>query len=113
MRLAQALNRPLTSAIGKIVLGEVIRHPHLAHIINEIEPGRALNVLATCLALQMELGRLRRVDPHIAARLLVGPFVSYFVSRDVLDQPEARAIAAQSIAAEAIAHFLRSMQPDQ
>lgn len=111
-RLAQAIDQPLTVAIGKIVMGEVLRHPQLARVINEIGPGRASNALAAYLARQMELGRLRRADPQIAARLLIGPMMAYFFSREVLNQPEARAIPAQTMAAETVAHFLRSMAPE-
>ncbi|ACL25597.1 TetR/AcrR family transcriptional regulator [Chloroflexus aggregans] len=112
-RLAQAIDQPLTVAIGKIVIGEVLRHPQLARVINEIGPGRAMNALAAYLARQMELGRLRRTDPQIAARLLIGPILTYFFSREVLDQPEAHAIAAHAMVAEAIAHFLRSMMVEE
>ncbi len=111
-RLAQALDQPLTVAIGKIVISEVLRHPELAKVINEIGPGRALNALAAYLERQMELGRLRRTDPQVAARMLIGPIIGYLLARNVLNQPEARAIAATDLVAETIALFLRGMMPD-
>ncbi|WP_298816959.1 TetR/AcrR family transcriptional regulator [Chloroflexus sp.] len=111
-RLAQAIDQPITIAIGKIVIGEVLRHPQLTQMINEIGPGRAINAMAAYLARQMELGRLRRTDPNVAARLLVGPIIAYLLSRNVLNQPEAQAIAAPDMVTEAITLFLRGMRPE-
>ncbi|WP_322821372.1 TetR/AcrR family transcriptional regulator [Chloroflexus sp.] len=111
-RLAYLINQPLTIAIGKIIIGEVLRHPQLAQVINEIGPGRAMNLLAAYLERQMALGRLRRTDPQIAVRLLIGPLYAYFLSRYVLNQPEAHAISPHAMATEAVDLFLRAMQPE-
>lgn len=111
-RVTSVLQSPLTVALMKVVLSEAIRNRRVAQIVNEVGPGRALKLIAAYLERQMDAGRLRRMDPHIAARILAGPLLAYTVTRYILEQPEALAIDAEAMARATAESFLRSMAPD-
>lgn len=52
-------------------------NPQVAQLVNEVGPGYALHLLSAYLERQMEAGRLRCMNPHIAARLLIGPLIAH------------------------------------
>ncbi|NJN15386.1 MAG: TetR/AcrR family transcriptional regulator [Oscillochloris sp.] len=106
-----AVNQRPTITIMKVVMAEALRNHRIAHMVSELGPGRALRLIAKYLERQMDLGRLRRTDPHIAARILIGPFAAYLMTREIFDQPEARAIQESEMARESITIFLRGMAP--
>lgn len=110
--LAKALSLDVTVALMKIVLPEAIRNPRVAQMVNEIGPGRAITVLTRYLDHQMELGRLRHMNPHIAARLFVGPIIAYMITRFVFDQEDAKAISAAEMITTTIDVFLHQLAPD-
>jgi hypothetical protein len=60
----------------------------------------------------MELERLRRMNPHIAAHLLVGPIIAYIITRFVFDQEDAKAINIAEMISATIDGFLRQLAPD-
>jgi len=98
-----------TIAIAKIVIAESMRNPRVARMVSEVGPGRGLRLLASYLERQMAAGRLRRVDPHAAARLLVGPIIAYMITRHVFEQPEALALEPEVMARTAVDTFLHGM----
>lgn len=108
--IARVLYSDLTVALMKVLLTESIRNRRVAQIVNDVGPGRALKLLATYLERQMDAGRVRRMDPHIAARLLIGPLLAFTVTRFVFNQPEALAINPEDMARETVESFLRSMR---
>lgn len=101
-----------TLAIVKLVIGESVRNPRVARMVSEIGPGRGLKLLTVYLKRQMELGTLRRMDPEIAARMLIGPVIAYLLTRYIFEQPEAKAIAPQAMAEAIVDTFLRGMAPE-
>lgn len=60
----------------------------------------------------MELWRLQRMNPHIAACLLVGPIIAYSITRFVFEQEDAKAINAAEMISATIDGFLRQLAPD-
>jgi TetR/AcrR family transcriptional regulator, mexJK operon transcriptional repressor len=98
-------------ALMRLIMGEAIRRPQVARIVNEIGPSRALRFLADYLQQQMEAGALRRVDAALAARCFMGPLILFFLTREVLQQPEALSMDAESVLATNLDVFLRGMEP--
>lgn len=109
--ITQVLQADLTVALMKIVIAEAIRNRRVAQLVNEIGPGRALRLLAGYLERQMDAGRVRRMDPHVAARLLIGPIIAYVITRFIFEQPEAQAIEPEVMVRETVSSFLKHMAP--
>ncbi len=111
LRLADTLSDETTLAIMRIMFIEALRSPQVAKIVNAIGPGRTLNLLADYLEQQMAAGRLRPMNPQIAARLFAGPLIAYMLSCYIFEQPEARAIPPAEMARATAEAFLRQMAP--
>lgn len=101
-----------TIPLAKVIIAESIRNPRVASMVNEVGPGRALNMLATYLEQQMDAGRLRRENPHVAARLLVGPAIGYMLSRYIFDQSEMRDVSSELMGEAIVETFLQGMRPE-
>ncbi len=111
-KLLGALRQWPTIAITRVVFAESMRNQRVARMVSDIGPGRGLNILATYIERQMDAGRLRRMNPHIAARLLVGPIVAYALTGSIFEQPEILSVAPEEMARATIEHFLRAMAPE-
>jgi AcrR family transcriptional regulator len=109
----RTVTTPGTVALFKVMFGEALRKPAVAAIVNSIGPGPALAFLTRYLAHQMELGRLRRVDASAAARAFAGPLLAYLVTRDVFAQPDALALAADTMVSTSIEIFLAGLEVPQ
>ncbi len=103
------------AAIGlfKIILGESIRRPMIADMINSIGPGRGFAFLRHYLEQQMEAGVLRRMDSGAAARCFLGPLLAFVLTREVFPQPDSKTLSAETMVAAAVDIFLQGMQPSQ
>jgi AcrR family transcriptional regulator len=104
-------NRAAVSVI-KLVLGESVRRPAVADMFARIGPGRGFAILTAYLSAQMEQGNLRRMDPGLAARCFVGPFIAYIMTREVFIMPDAKDLSPEVMAETAVALYLRGMQPE-
>lgn len=112
-RILRAYMQQPAMAIIRVVIGEAVRNQRVAQMVNEIGPGRGLRMLALYLERQMDAGRLRRMDPQIAARSFVGPLLAYVLTRELFRQPESLAIAPELMARSAAEIFLRGMAVEQ
>ena len=95
----------------KIMFVEAIRSPRVAQTINTIGPGRTLGILATYMEQQMATGRLRPMNPQIAARIFAGPLIAYMLTRYIFEQPEAQTPPPAEMANATVEAFLRQMKP--
>lgn len=109
--LLRAGENPQTVALMKLMLGESLRRPEVAQMLNTVVPGRGFTFLRAYLERQMEAGTLRRMDPGIAARTFIGPFVIYLLSRQVFTQPDSATLTPEEMVAGAVDTFLRGMAP--
>jgi len=111
-RMLRVFEQPPTMAIMRIVFAESARNPQVAKMVNEIGPGRGLRMIAGYLEQQMAAGRLRTMDPHVAARIFAGPLIAYAITRAIFQQPESAAIPPTVMARAAAESFLRAMKPE-
>jgi AcrR family transcriptional regulator len=111
-RLLLAIKQWPTVAMAKVIIAESLHNKRVARMVSDIGPGRALRILASYLEYQMDAGRLRRMNPHIAARLLVGPLIAYAITSYVFEQPEIQSVPPEEMARQAIEGFLRAMAPE-
>jgi hypothetical protein len=89
-----------------------MRNKRVAHMVSDVGPGRGLRIIATYLECQMDAGRLRRMNPHVAARMLVGPILAYALTSYIFDQPEIQSVPPEEMARQVIEGFLRAMAPE-
>ena len=77
--------------------------------------GRVFTLLANYFRAQIDAGRLRPVDPEIAARAFLGPFAVTAMTRYLLEQPTALAIANDELVDSTVNIFLDGlgMREDQ
>lgn len=98
-----------TIALLRLLLGEALRRPAVADMVNAIGPGRGLAFMIRYLQRQMDLGVLRHVDPGVAARCFVGPLLAFVITREVFPQPGSRDLSPQMMAQTNVDLFLRGM----
>ncbi len=98
-------------ALLKLLLGEAIRRPAVAQMLNPIGPERSFDFLTHYLTDQMEAGTLRRMDVGAAARCFIGPLLAFVLTREVFPQPDAQLLSAEVMVATAVDVFLDGMQP--
>lgn len=108
--LLTSLENRAAIAMFRIMLGEAIRRPAVAEMINRIGPMRGFAFLTRYLSHQMDLGRLRPLDPGIAARCFVGPLIAFVLTRELYVQPDAARLGADEMVASAVDVFLQGMQ---
>jgi AcrR family transcriptional regulator len=94
----------------KLLLGESLRQPAVAKMLNSIGPGRGFAFLTRYLAQQMEAGTLRRMDPGAATRCFLGPLMIFVLSREVFLQPDSQTLSPETMVQTAVEIFLNGMQ---
>jgi TetR/AcrR family transcriptional regulator, mexJK operon transcriptional repressor len=112
LRILRAYEQGPAPALMRLVLGEAMRNPRLAKLVVDTGPGRGLRIMARYLERQMDLGRLRRMDPRIATFAFVGPLLGYTLVRNILREGSSDGINQETMAHEAAALFLRGMAPE-
>jgi len=108
--LARAADNRGTISLMKLMLGESLRRPAVAAMLNAVGPSRGFALLARYLDQQMELGVLRRMDLGIAVRCFFGPIAAYILTREVFTQPDSRTLTGDQMIAAAVDVFLRGME---
>lgn len=76
-----------TEAVLSIILAEGAHHPELVEAWQAQVINRAAGALVGYLDHQMQLGRLRRLDPRALLVIVVGPVIATVMSRDILKIP--------------------------
>ena len=78
--------------IFMVMLSDVWRQPKARRVLGEVPMQRAIDFLASMLEQQMDAGRLRRMEPQLAARSMIGMVQAYFLTTYLLqgsaDDPE-------------------------
>ena len=67
-----------------VMLGDVWRQSKAKAIIREVSIQRGIEFVTGFVDAQMKAGRLRKVDPKIAARAIMGMVQFYFLTNDLL-----------------------------
>jgi len=111
-KLLGALRQWPTLAIARVVIAESLRNKRVAGMVSDVGPGRGLRIIASYLERQMDTGRLRRMNPHVAARMLTGPIIAYALTNYIFEQPEIQSVPPEEMARQTIEGFLRAMAPE-
>lgn len=99
--------------IFMVMIGDAWRQPRARRAFGEVPLQRAIDFLASMLARQMDAGRLRRMDPDVAARALIGMVQAYFLTTYLIqgseDDPERDGAFARGF----VSIFLDGMRPGE
>jgi len=106
----KVVDNPTSIALVKLMLGEAIRRPIVAEMINTIGPLRNFAFLTRYLEKQMDVGILRRMDPGAAARCFIGPLVAFVITREIFPQPDAETLKPETLVKTAVEVFLQGME---
>jgi AcrR family transcriptional regulator len=107
----QMIDNRVAMSMMKLLLSEAIHRPQVAEMFTRVGPGRAFAILAAYMSAQMDKGTLRRMDPGLATRCFVGPFLAYLITREVFIMPDSKNISPDEMVATNIEIFLRGMEP--
>lgn len=93
-RLTSSLLHPDALAMIRLVMGEAFRIPEVRETVRDAVPVRALHGIAAIVAHADELGLVTAPDPDLAARMLLGPIMTYvaidgFLQTEVVTPPTA------------------------
>ncbi len=106
----KVVDNPTTIALFKLMLGEAIRRPIVAEMVNTIGPTRNIAFLTHYLKKQMDAGVLRRTDAGAAARCFVGPLLAFLITRELFPQPDAQTLSAETMVKTTVEVFLQGME---
>jgi AcrR family transcriptional regulator len=81
--VAAALTNPHTLAVPKLVIREAMAAPEIAQLYRDEVLARALPALQALLAQGVAGGFIRRVDPEMAARCVMGPIIAHLMLSEV------------------------------
>ena len=93
-RLTSSLLHPDALAMIRLVMGEAFRIPEVRETVRDAVPVRALHGIAAILGRADELGLITAPDPDLAARMLLGPIMTYvaidgFLQTEIVTPPTA------------------------
>lgn len=71
-----------------VLLSDAWRQPRTRKMLGDVPMAKAIGFLSSSLKAQMDQGRLRRVDPDVAARALIGMVQGYFLTTYLLQGSE-------------------------
>jgi AcrR family transcriptional regulator len=105
----QVVDNPGSIALAKLMLGESIRRPKVAEMLNSIGPSRGFAFLTRYLKKQMDAGVLRQMDPGAAARCFLGPLIAFVITREVFPQPDTQTLSSETMVKTVVEVFLQGM----
>jgi TetR/AcrR family transcriptional repressor of mexJK operon len=96
-RLTKSLLHPDSVAVIRLVLGEAFRIPELRGTVRQALPLRALRGIAVIIGRAAEVGLIAVPDVDLAARMLLGPIMTYvaidgFLSTEPVVPPSQEAL---------------------
>ncbi len=103
------LGNGTTVPLFKLMLGESLRRPAVAQMVNTVGPMRGFQFLTRYLELQMDKGVLRRMDARAAARCFIGSLIGYVLAREVFRQPDSATLSPETMVVTAVDIFLEGM----
>jgi AcrR family transcriptional regulator len=98
-----------TLAILRIVLAEAPRHPEIREIYQSQIMSEVAPLLMRYLKRQMELGRIREMDPRLPTILMIGPIIAGLILREILKIDIAQDVTTDMLARGIIDMLLPGM----
>ena len=96
-----------------VMVGDAWRQPKLRSVAYEASVKRGITLVATMLQGLMDAGRVRRMDPEIAARALMGTVQFYFLTTDLMGDGAPKPEEEDRVIRGLVSIFLDGMKPGQ
>lgn len=101
---------PAHAAMFRLLISEAVSFDEIGELFYRVAAQQVLSFICIYLQAQIDLGRIRPVDPLIAARSFTGMLVVHVIAREILRQPEALATPDERIIATAVAIATRGLE---
>ncbi|SDF15897.1 transcriptional regulator, TetR family [Celeribacter baekdonensis] len=79
----ERVSDPRVLGVPKLIIREAPSHPKLAEMYREQVIGTAFPALTALFSQAVEGGYIRKIDPEMAVRCLIGPFLMHVMLEDV------------------------------
>lgn len=89
-RIAGAMMQPSYIALLRVTIAEAPRFPELSDVVRQAVPEQALAAVADFLVRAQDRGVIDLADPESAARLFIGPLLTYLMLDGLLRTGEPR-----------------------
>jgi AcrR family transcriptional regulator len=99
--------------IFMVMLGDSWRQPKARRNLGDVPLQMAIDFLASMLEGQMDAGRLRRMEPEVAARALIGMVQAYFLTTYLLQGSPDDPGRDRAFASGFVSIFLDGLRPDE
>lgn len=94
-----------------VMLGDAWRQPRTRKVLGEGPIQSAIEFLASMLDRQMDAGRLRRADPELAARAMMGMVQAYFLTTYMLQEGQDDPARDERVMRGFVSIFLDGLRP--
>lgn len=109
---AMALGDPHTLSVPKLVVREAIAAPEIAQLYRDEVLARALPALQALIAQGVAGGFIRRVDPEMAARCVMGPLVAHLLLSEVFGFTPEGGLALDRLVDTHLAILMAGLEPE-
>lgn len=109
--LLGAVRQPEHAAILRLGLTEAIRFPDVARHLGHLIARHPVGGLAAYFERQIAAGRIRPVDPWLAAQAFLGSVLGYAVRKHVVGHDDLQAVDDADMAATLAGLFTRGLLP--
>ena len=110
---AERMSGPTAFAVPRIVLREAMTDPEIAQFYRAEVLDRVLPALTRLLEEGMRQGRLRRLDPDLTVRTVVGPLLMHVIMAEVFDIRPGPGLALDRLAANHVAILTAGLAPEE
>ncbi len=93
-----------------VMYGDAWRQPKVREVISDMLVDKGVEFLAEFMEVQMEAGRMRRMDPVIAARAWMGTIQAHFIMKDMLGSKKLGQIDEDKMIKGFVSIFLDGMR---
>ena len=96
-----------------VMMSDAWRQPKTRNLAYEASIKRGIGLVATMMARLMDAGKIRRTDPEIAARALMGTVQFYFLTTDMLGDGVPKSEEEERMIRGLVSIFLDGMKAGQ
>ncbi|MEZ4673778.1 MAG: TetR/AcrR family transcriptional regulator [Caldilineaceae bacterium] len=109
--IIQALSKPQTLALLRLVLAEALRDSTMVHLLYQSGSIHMLAFLYDYFGYLMQHGQIKEADLGATVRCFVGPLFAFILSNQVLTLPDENVPTAEVMIETAVTIFLKGMAP--